>query len=82
MTRKTYRKLADELGKLMADDPYRSTQTWLYIHAFCDAMKADNSAFDRDKFIEAVTVSLVLTQKRHDDEALQALTNSIVAGNG
>jgi hypothetical protein len=82
MTRKTYRILAEELGRILAEDTTANSQTWRYIFAFCDAMKSDNSAFDKTKFVEAIHASRDATIKRWDDRALQSLTDSIVRGNG
>lgn len=96
MTRKTYRTLAEELGRLLAEDTTANSQTWLYIFAFCSAMKSDNSAFDQDKFIVAIHEARDKTIKRWNDRAmtnadtsrtedvraLQALTDHIVRGNG
>lgn len=82
MTRKTYRKLADELGRLLAEDTTANSNTWHYIFAFCNAMKEDNSAFDKERFVEAIHASCNATIKRYDDRALQVLTDSIVGGNG
>ena len=82
MTRKTYRTLAEKIGKLLAEDPTANSQTWLYIFAMCDAMKEDNSAFDKEKFVEAIHASRDATIKRWDDRALQAFTDWVVLGNG
>lgn len=82
MTRKTYRKLAEQIGLLLATNGNNNSETWSLIDVFCEAMKSDNSAFDKDRFVEAIEATRAATIKRWDDRALQALTNSIVQGNG
>lgn len=58
MTRKTYRELAKEIGRLVAIEADSGDRvTWEIINAMCAAMKSDNSAFDKERFIEAVETS-------------------------
>lgn len=54
MTRKTYRELADRIGKNLAFNGNANTETWELIGIFCDAMKSDNPRFDRQKFLDAI----------------------------
>ena len=83
MTRKTYRILAEKIGRLLAEKQDEGDDvTSELISAMCSAMKEDNSAFDKEKFLEAIEKSKMETLKRWDDRRLQNLTNSIVAGNG
>jgi hypothetical protein len=83
MTRKTYQQLAKEIGRLLAIEADTGDRvTWELIGVMCAAMKSDNSAFDKTKFVEAVEAAKKDTIKRWDDRTIQSLTNSIVAGNG
>jgi len=54
MTRKTYRELAERIGKTFAEHGNGNTETWELVAIFCDAMKADNPQFDRETFIDAI----------------------------
>lgn len=55
MTRKTYRQLAEDLGRMLAyHEDQNHALTWQAIHLMCDAMAEDNPRFARQKFLEAV----------------------------
>lgn len=83
MTRKTYRELAKEIGRLLAvREDTNDEITWELIGAMMSAMKEDNPKFDRDVFTDAIEASKKETFKRWDDRAVRNLTNSIVMGNG
>lgn len=65
MTRKTYRELANEIGRLVAIEADSGDRvTWEIIDAVCNAMKSDNRAFDKDRFIEAVETAKQDTQTK------------------
>lgn len=72
MTRKTYRELAERLGKSLALHGNANTETWQLIAIFCDAMKSDNPRFDREKFLDAIeaerTSMLALRKARFASE--------------
>jgi hypothetical protein len=83
MTKKTYIELAKQLGILIADQHgVTEPSIWRVMDVVCDALKQDNSAFDKERFIEAIKDQRDKTTKRYDDAALQNLTNMIVLGNG
>lgn len=63
MTRKTYRELADRIGKNLAFNGNANTETWELIGIFCDAMKSDNPRFDRQKFLDAIEAERVAMQE-------------------
>lgn len=54
MTRKTYIELAQDLGRILGDNEGDTVVAWQVVHAMCRAMKQDNSAFDKERFIDAV----------------------------
>jgi len=83
MTRKTYRTLAVRYGRLLAiNGKSGESESWEMIRATCDALKEDNSAFDRDRFFDAIKTERDRVQKAWDDSTMQALTDVIVQGNG
>lgn len=57
MTKKTYRELATEIGRIIAQSGNGNSETWEIIDAMCDAMKSDNRAFNKDRFVEAIETS-------------------------
>jgi hypothetical protein len=54
MTRKTYVQLAEDLGRILAQNDGNTVAAWQCIHSMCSAMKSDNAAFDKQRFIDAV----------------------------
>jgi hypothetical protein len=54
MTKKTYVQLAEDLGRILAQNDGNSVAAWQCIHAMCSAMKKDNERFDKERFIDAV----------------------------
>jgi hypothetical protein len=83
MTKKTYIELAKQFGILIADQHgVTEPSIWRVMDVLCESLKQDNSAFDKERFIEAIKASRDKTAKRYDDAALQNLTNMIVLGNG
>jgi hypothetical protein len=83
MTKKTYIELAKQFGILIAEyGGVCEPPIWRVMDVLCEALKQDNSAFDKERFIEAINASRDKTVKRWDDAALQNLTNKIVLGNG
>jgi hypothetical protein len=83
MTKKTYVDMAKQFGILIAEfGGVTEPPIWRVMDILCDALKQDNSAFDKERFIEAIHASRDKTVKRWDDAALQNLTNMIVLGNG
>ena len=90
MTKKTYVQLAKEIARILALETPDTTH-WQIISAMCDAMKSDNSAFDRTRFLDAIAdeqtrilgkITATTPSRVEDERALQALTNQIVRGNG
>lgn len=82
MTRKTYTVLAKEIGLILAQRGNGNSETWEVIDAMCSAMKSDNPAFDKTRFVDAIEAERARLIKMWDDRALQNLTDSIVRGNG
>ena len=67
MTRKDYKRLAEELAITLRNlddlivskgdsDSDQRTAFQIAVECMCDAMKRDNPRFDRSKFLEAVGV--------------------------
>lgn len=54
MTRKTYIELAKDLGRILSDNDGDTVVAWQAIHSMCSAMRQDNSAFDKQRFIDAI----------------------------
>ena len=54
MTRKTYIELAKDLGRILSDNDGDTVVAWQVIHSMCSAMRQDNSAFDKQRFIDAI----------------------------
>jgi hypothetical protein len=53
MTRKDYIKIA----RAIEDAVVGNAEKWEIVHELCKAFKLDNSAFNRDKFMEACGVT-------------------------
>ena len=54
MTRKTYRQLAEDIGRILSANEGDTVVAWQIVAVMCRAMKSDNPAFDRDRFEEAI----------------------------
>jgi hypothetical protein len=54
MTKKTYKELAQDYGRILADNEDATVAIWQIIHTTCRAMQHDNPRFDRDLFETAV----------------------------
>jgi hypothetical protein len=54
MTKKTYIQLAKDLGYILATNEGDTGVAWQAIHVMCSAMKSDNAAFDKQRFIDAL----------------------------
>jgi len=57
MSKKYYVMIAKSFKALLEDTPRQQERDgiWLSIHVLTDIMKADNSRFDQERFLNAIT---------------------------
>jgi len=57
MSKKYYVMIARRFKELLEDTPRQQERDgiWLSIHVLTDIMKADNSGFDQERFLNAIT---------------------------
>jgi len=83
MNHNDYRALAYDIGKLFARYGCEANvPQWFLIHCIADHLAKHDKEFAIDEFDNWIKTTERNEAKYLDNQAMQALTNSIVLGNG